>query len=285
MGVVTQPDRPAGRGRRLTPSPVREAALEEGYRVLTPEKPKGEEFLRDLRALEPDISVVVGYGHILRPEVLSLPPRGSINLHASLLPELRGAAPIQWAILRGLEITGVTVMRMVEAMDAGPILLQVKEPIGPEDTASELAERLGVVGAEALVEALVLMEEGLVEEVEQDHSRATYAPKLDREKARVDWTRPAQELAWHLRGMDEDPGAWSTLEGEPYQLFRPIVAEAPEGAAEPGSIIAADPKKGLRVACGSGVLEIREIQPPGGRRMPVEAWLRGHRLSAGARFR
>lgn len=285
VGVVTQPDRPAGRGRRLTPSPVREAALEEGYRVLTPEKPRGDAFLAELRALDPEISVVVAYGHILRPEVLSLPPRGSINLHASLLPELRGAAPIPWAILRGLEVTGVTVMRMVEAMDAGPILLQVKEPIGPEDTASELAERLAEVGAEALVEALVLLEEGLAREVEQDHSRATFAPKLDREAARVDWSRPARELGRHLRGMDEEPGAWSTLGGEPYKLFRPEVEEAAETGGEPGKILTADPREGLRVACGTGVLKIREIQPPGGRRMPVEAWLRGHRVPAEARFR
>jgi methionyl-tRNA formyltransferase len=259
-------------------------ALEEGIPVMAPDKPRGDAFLRELTELAPDISVVVAYGHILKPEVLELPPLGSINVHASLLPALRGAAPIPWAILRGLETTGVTIMRMVEGMDAGPILFQTEEEIGPEETASELATRLSELGAEALVEALALLEEGLAEEVEQEHALATFAPKLDRETARVDWLRPARELEWHLRGMDEEPGAWSVLRGEAVKLFRPLAEPSRVHYDAPGSILEVGTGADLLVACGSGALRVAEIHPPGGKRMPVAAWLRGHPLSAGDRF-
>jgi methionyl-tRNA formyltransferase len=284
VGVVTQPDRPAGRGRSLRPSPVKEAALEMGVPVLTPDRPRGEAFLEELRALDPDLSVVVAYGHILKPEVLELPRLGSVNVHASLLPELRGAAPINWAVARGHESTGVTVMRMVEAMDAGPILHQVEEPILEDETATELWVRLSELGATALAEALTLLAVEAVEEVEQDHDQATYAPKVDRQTARIDWSRPAREVAWHVRGMDMVPGAWSSLDGEPVKLFRPRVVE-PEGAAEePGTILAADPGRGLVVAAGEGAVRFSEIQPPGKRRMETDAWLHGHAARPGQRF-
>ena len=172
VGVVTQPDRPAGRGRHLKASAVKKAALKEGLTVLEPESPRGEAFLEQVYALEPELSVVVAYGRILEHEVLDLPTAGSVNLHASLLPALRGAAPINWAIVRGSAVTGVTVMRMVEKMDAGPILLQTEEPIFPSETASELTARLSEVGAEALVEAFALLEAGVLDEVEQDEAAA-----------------------------------------------------------------------------------------------------------------
>jgi len=202
VGVVTQPDRPAGRGRTLRPSAVKELAVAEGYPVLTPEKPKGPEFLDQMRKLGPDISVVAAYGQILRPEVLALPPLGSINVHASLLPELRGAAPVNWAIARGYGASGVTIMRMVEALDAGPILFQAEEPIGPKETATELFARLAEVGAEALVETLALFEGGMVEEVDQDEALATYAPKVDREAARIDWEANAESVQGGTAGGD-----------------------------------------------------------------------------------
>jgi len=284
-GVVSQPDRPAGRGRKLRPSPVKVLAREEGYPVLTPDRPRGPEFLDRLGALEPEIFVVVAYGHILPLEVLELPPRGSINVHASLLPALRGAAPVTWAIARGYETTGVTVMRMVEEMDAGPILLQVEEPIGPRETASELTRRLSEVGAEALVETLALMEADAVEEVEQDHGAATYAPKVDRETARVEWDADAGEVADWIRAMDDVPGAWSRLDEEPVKLFRPEVVEVGgEGGEEPGTVIAGDPDEGLVVAAARGGVRIDEIQPPGKKRMETVAWLRGHALEVGVRF-
>lgn len=284
VGVVTQPDRPAGRGRSLRPSPVKEAALEMGVPVLTPERPRGEAFLEELRGLDPDLSVVVAYGHILRPEVLELPRLGSINVHASLLPKLRGAAPINWTIARGHETTGVTVMRMVEAMDAGPILHQVEEPVLEDETATELWVRLSELGATALAEAVTLLAVGAVEEVEQDHGEATYAPKVDRETARIDWSRPAREVAWHVRGMDMVPGAWSTLDGEPVKLFRPRVVDAGGAEQEPGTILAADAGRGLVVAAGEGAVRFLEIQPPGTRRMETEAWLHGHATRPGQRF-
>jgi methionyl-tRNA formyltransferase len=290
VGVVTRPDRPAGRGRKLRPSPVRRTALEEGLPVLTPERPRGTGFLENIRALRPELSVVVAYGHILRPEVLEVPSRGSINVHASLLPELRGAAPVNWAIIRGHRRTGVTIMEMTEGMDEGPILLQQEVPIAPDDSASGLYQRLAEVGAEALVEALALMEAGLLEPREQDHERATYAPKVDREAARIDWTRPAVEVANHVRGMDAVPGAWGLLDDRPVKLFAPRVVEGVgEGdpdPVEPGTLLAADPDRGLLVATGEGgAVWFGQAQPPGKRRMEAAAWLRGGGPRAGDRFR
>lgn len=284
VGVVTQPDRPAGRGRTLRPSPIKELAVEEGLPVLTPDTPRGEEFMASLEALEPEISVVVAYGHILRPEVLELPPRESINVHASLLPELRGAAPINWAVARGYDRTGVTVMRMTAGMDEGPILLQLETPIAPDDTATGLHLRLSELGAEALVEALTLLEVGELPEVEQEHERATYAPKLDRAAARIDWSRPAEDVARHIRAMDMIPGAWSTLDGEPVKLFGPRVLEAAPGE-EPGTVLHADPDTGLVIQAGLGGVSIEEVQPPGKRRMGAGDWLRGGGPGPGDRFR
>lgn len=284
VGVVTQPDRPSGRGRKLKPSPVRQVAEEEGFPLFLPDRPRGEEFLRQIRGVEADLSVVVAYGHILSSEVLAVPPRGSINLHASLLPDLRGAAPVHWAILRGYETTGVTIMRMVAEMDAGPMLFQASEKIGPSETATELSTRLSEVGAEALVEALVLLEEGAAHEVEQDHSRATFAPKLTREIARVDWSRPAAEVGCHLRGLDSAPGAWTILSGESIKLFRPEPEPRFAHGERPGTVLVANPDSGLLVACGSGALRVGEIQSPGKRRMGVGPWLQGHPLADGIRF-
>jgi methionyl-tRNA formyltransferase len=294
VAVVTQPDRPAGRGRRMSPSPVKALALEEGIPVLTPERPRGEAFLAELRALKPELSVVVAYGHILRPEVLDLPPLGSVNVHASLLPELRGAAPINWAVARGLPVTGVTLMRMTPGMDEGPILLQVDTPIGEEESASDLYDRLSEMGAAGLVEALAMMAAGLMEAREQDHERATYAPKLDRAMARVDWTLEARRVSDFIRGMDSVPGAWTELDGEPIKLFRsrpvevprPGIGDGPEEAPPaPGTLVGADPRTGVRVACGSGMVDIGELQPPGRRRMEAGAWLSGQDPVVGRRFR
>jgi methionyl-tRNA formyltransferase len=282
VGVVTQPDRPAGRGRNVAMSPVKRAAEEELIPVLQPERARGDQFMAQVRALEPEISVVVAYGQILRPEVLSLPPNGSLNIHASLLPELRGAAPIQWAIIRGHDTSGVTIMRMEAGLDSGPILLQVPEPIRPDETGSDLALRLSEIGAEALVEALAMMEMGGLEEVPQDHDRATYAPKLDRATARVNWSLPAVEVARWIRALDAAPGAWSTLGGEqPVKLFQPRI-EIREG--NPGEVIECDAEVGVLIACGGHAVRIREAQPPGKRRMTAGDWIRGRGIAVGARF-
>lgn len=303
VGVVTQPDRPAGRGRKLTPSPVKEVALQAGFPVLTPDRPRGEAFVESVRELDPAISVVVAYGHILRPEILELPELGSINVHASLLPKLRGAAPINWAIARRHETTGVTIMRMVEAMDAGPVILQVEEPILPDETAGELTVRLSELGAQALVEALAVMSAGLAEEVEQDHDQATFAPKVDRETARIDWSRSALDVGAYVRAMDPVPGAWTLLDDAPVKLFRPVPWSVEEvralgssgpptnggpraegGDAAPGTVLRTTPEDGVLVATGEGGVAFHEVQPPGKRRMTAADWINGRGVEPGQRF-
>jgi methionyl-tRNA formyltransferase len=282
VGVVTQPDRPAGRGREVSMSPVKRLALEEGIPVLQPEKARGEEFMAQLRELDPEVSVVVAYGQILRPEVLSLPPHGSVNIHGSLLPELRGAAPVHWAVIRGHEMTGVTIMRMEEGLDSGPILYQVSEPIRPDESMSDVALRLSEMGASALVDALAIMEGGMLTEQEQDHSRATYAPKVDREMARLDWSRPAVEIARYIRGLDSWPGAWSEGPGErQVKFFRPRV-EIRSGA--PGEVLDVDPEVGILIGAGKEAVRVREVQPAGKRRMEAGEWIRGRGVVVGDRF-
>ena len=286
VGVVTQPDRPAGRGRELRASPVKRIALDEGIPVLQPDRARGREFLSQLGDLAPELSVVIAYGQILRAEVLQLPARGSVNVHASLLPALRGAAPINWSIMNGDDRTGITVMRMVEKLDAGPILFQVAEPLGPEETANDLRLRLSEVAAEALIEALALLELGELNERPQDDARATFAPKLTRDVARVNWAQPAVKVSAQIRGLDSIPGAWTTLGGEEIKVYRPLVEDDP-ASGEPGTVLrveAGDPAQGLQIACGTGALWIREVKPAGKRRMTTADWLRGRRVEPGERF-
>lgn len=286
-GVVTRPDRPRGRGRRTSPSPVAELARALDCKVFAPESPEDERFQEAVRGARPDVSAVVAYGRILSRRLLDLPALGSLNVHASLLPALRGAAPINWAVARGHEETGVTVMRMVEEMDAGPVLAQARAPVGPRDTASTLSERLSEMGARLLVETLSEMEAGRTREVAQDHAAATYAPKVDRASARIDWTRDARSVADHVRGMDEVPGAWSLLTGNPVKLFRPLAladAGRSAGSGAPGTVLSVGAGPGLVVATGAGAVGIEEVQPPGGRRMASAAWVRGRGARPGDRF-
>lgn len=281
VGVVTQPERPRGRGRKQAPSPVSRFAQARSHRVLTPEDPRDGAFMKELRTLAPDISVVVAYGRILTRGVLDVPPLGSINVHASLLPALRGAAPIAWAIARGHAVTGVTVMRMVEEMDAGPILATAECAIGPADTAALLSDRLSGLGAAVLVETLARLEAGPVDEVDQDHARATFAPKINRSSARIDWRRGRTQVARLVRAMDDVPGAWTVWRAQPVKLFGARVAE---GRGEPGRVVQADPRRGLVVAAGDGVVGIGEVQPSGKRRMEAAAWIRGSGPGVGGRF-
>lgn len=287
VGVVTNPDRPAGRGRKLKASPVKEWAVEAGVPVLQPERPRGPDFEAEVRALNPEISVVAAYGQILRDDVLALPPLGSINVHASALPELRGAAPVNWAIIRGHEEAGVTIMRMVLALDAGPMIRVATCPIGSDTTAGELYDTLARLGAETLVEALDDLAAGRAREVEQDDEAATYAPKMDRELARMDWSRSALELALLVRGCDPWPGAWTTLDDDVLQVFRPTVVAWDPAAADrvpPGTILPGEPATDLVVATGSGALVVGEVKPAGKRRMGAGDWLRGRPGSEGRRF-
>jgi methionyl-tRNA formyltransferase len=284
VGVVTQPDRAAGRSRSaLVPPPVKEAAIAEELPVLQPEKPSDELFLAQLRALEPELSVVISYGHILKPSLISLPTLGTINVHASLLPALRGAAPIQGAVRAGLAETGVTIMRMVQALDAGPILLQTRTPVARDETAGELEARLSELGALALVEALTLMSLDKLTETPQDDSLATYAPKIEREMARIDWSMSADEIARHVRAYDPRPGAFTTHRGGEVKLFGAITADPPSPERAPGEILSID-GRGIVVACGSGAVVITAAQPAGRNRLDPAEWMRGRGIEAGERF-
>ena len=283
VGVVTQPDRPAGRGRRVKMSPVKEEALALGHEVLAPIRPQGQEFIERITELRPDLSVVVAYGHILKREILDLPSLGSVNVHASLLPQLRGAAPVNWAIIRGHEQTGVTVMRMVEAMDAGPIIHQLSEPISDEDSASELMSRLSELGSLALREALGSIKRGDTEEREQLEDAVSYAPKVDRKSARIDWTLSANEVALFIRGMDATPGAWSELAGMPIKFFRPSLVPESE-FSQPGAVVRADPEQGLVISTSSGGVAVSEVQPAGRQRMNTLDWINGRGVKLGQHF-
>ena len=287
VGVVTQPDRPAGRGQTLRTSPVKQLAVEEMIPVFQPERARGDDVLTRLREFNPDISVVIAYGQILRPEVLDLPRLGSVNLHASLLPELRGAAPINWAIIRGYTETGVTIIRMNEKMDAGGIIMQIPEPILEDERASDLWARLSETGAAALVEALALIDAGVHEERPQDDSKATFAPRIEREDARIDWQKSAIELHRLIRGLDSVPGAWSRVKDKEVKLFRPKLAEDHSPKSDPGTVVEVhehDESDGFLVACGDGALWIREVIAPGKKRMTAGAWARGRAIQVGDRF-
>jgi len=279
VAVVTQPDKPQGRSRSTAvPPPVKTAAAAEDVPVLQPERPSDPAFIERLRALAPDVGVVVAYGHILRRDLLALPRLGMINLHPSLLPELRGAAPVEWAILNGLKRTGVTIMRMDEGLDSGPILLQIPHDIDPEATGGELSEHLSEMGAQALVEALALFETGL-EPHPQEQARATYAPKLTRETAHIRWADPAERVARLIRALDPRPGAWTELDGREVKLFG---ARLVEDRGAPGEIRTTG--DGLRIATGQGAVQVGEVQPAGKARMAAAEWLRGRGAQAGKRF-
>ena len=282
LAVVTQPDRPQGRSRsQLVPSPVKRAAEAEDLPVLQPERPNERAFVEQLRALAPapDVGVVVAYGHILKPELLAIPARGMVNVHASLLPELRGPAPVPWAIINGLATTGVTIMQMDAGMDTGPVLHRLPHHIDPAVTGGELAEHLAEMGAQALVETLTLLEQDGLTAQPQDNARATYAPKLTREAARIRWTEPADTVARLIRALDPKPAAWTELDGQEIKLFG---ARPANGQGTPGDVLTADGR--LLIAAGIGVVEVEEIQPAGKSRMPVADWIRGRGVKAGRRF-
>jgi len=280
VAVVTQPDKPQGRSRSTAVAPpVKLAAEAEGVPVLQPARPSDPEFVAQARALAPDVGVVVAYGHILKPDLLALPRRGMINVHPSLLPELRGAAPVEWAILHGLEKTGVTIMLMDAELDSGPILHQIPHHIDPEVTGGELSEHLSEMGAQALVEALALLETNGLEPRPQDHARATYAPKLTRDAARIRWAEPAERVARVIRGLDPRPGAWTELDGREVKLFGAHVVEE---RGSPGAVRSTD--DGLLITAASGAVRVDEVQPAGKPRMTAADWVRGRGVRAGQRF-
>jgi methionyl-tRNA formyltransferase len=283
VGVVTQPDKPIGRSRStLVPPPVKEIALAESIPVFQPDKPRGAEFIEQIRAVEPDISVVVAYGHILTQEVIDLPGLGTINIHASLLPKLRGAAPIQAAIREGHDETGVTIMRMVKALDAGPSILQVRTLIPDDETYGELQLRLAEMGALALIEALALIALGKATETPQDDSLATFASKIDRDATKVDWSAEAVAVARTIRAFDPRPGALTRTESGDVKLFGGRVVTGPESRV-PGEVLAIG-GAGMVVACGSGAVQIAQVHPAGKKRIAAHEWERGRGIKVGERL-
>ncbi len=281
--VVTQPDRPRGRHHSHTvSSPVKVEASEERLPVLQPARPNDAEFLNQLRSMEPDLGVVVGYGHILKPALFNLPPQGMINVHASLLPEFRGAAPIEHAILNGLDETGVSIMRIDAGMDTGPVILRVPTPIAPDENAGELSLRLAELGALALIEGLSLIASGAAEFEPQDESSASYAPKLTPETARIRWDDSAESIARLVRALDPRVGARTSHRGRLLKLFGPRPADDYERRKRPGEIIETDPA--LVVATGAGALQFLDVQPEGRQRMAAADWIRGRGAQKGDRF-
>ena len=282
--VLTQPDRPRGRGQRPGASPVKLRAQELGLPVIEPDKIKTNDELRtQLEALKPAAIVIVGYGRIIPSWMLALPPLGNLNLHASLLPRHRGAAPIQWAIASGETLTGVTTMRINEGLDTGDILLQKEIVIAPEDTAATLAPRLAALGAELMVETLRGLEAGRITPCPQDHSRATLAPLLKKEDGRMDFTRSAQELANRLRGFQPWPGAFTTFRGKQLSVTAARVIASGASSHPPGTVSV----EGERLLAGCGnvtALELLELQPEGRKRMPARDFLHGYRPRSGERL-
>jgi methionyl-tRNA formyltransferase len=286
IGVVTQPDKPQGRSRTMTPPPVKEIALEEKLPCFQPVNARDPEFLETVTAMQPDISIVVAYGHILPKRVIDLPKLGTLNIHASLLPLLRGAAPIQASIRQGMRQTGISIMRMVPALDAGPVILTAAVPILADETYGELQNRLCELGALTLIEALALISMGAAEETPQDDSLATFAPKVTRDDARVDWTLSIDEVGRIVRAYDPKPGAFTTLNGTDIKLFgaRIVSEKSLQGAepGEPGEVIAV--QEGIIVSCSDGPICIRDVQPAGRKRMRSSEWVRGRGISIGDRF-
>ena len=277
--VYTQPDKPQGRKQILTAPPVKTLALEHDIPVFQPNTLKNEDEQARLRELAPEVIIVVAYGKLLPKAVLDIPSHGCINVHGSLLPRWRGAAPIQWAVIAGDEIAGVTTMQMTEGLDTGDMLLTYETKVGEKETAGELFDRLAQSGAELLTQTLVKLDE--ITPRPQDDAQSCYAHMLDKQMAVIDWSKSAHEIDCLIRGLNPWPIALTTLSGERLKVF---AAEKAAGNGEPGTVLEADPKKGLTVACGEGALKLTEIQLVGGKRMKATDFLRGHAIEVGTKL-
>jgi len=284
VAVVTQPDRPKGRELKLHPSPVKQLALQAGRPVLQPERARDEVFLYALCELQPDLITVAAYGQILPQSILDLPRFGCLNVHTSLLPRYRGAAPIQWAILNGDAETGVTIMKMDAGLDTGAILTQTKTPIHPEDNSQTLHDRLARLGAELLVQTIPAYVAGKLTSQPQPTEGASYAPKIKKQDGHLDWKQPAGALWNRVRGLLPWPGAFSYLPGQPQpHLLKIWQAEVVERSGPPGEVLQAD-KAGIVVGCGREALRILSVQREGGRRLPAQEFLAGHPMTPGQRL-
>ncbi len=282
VGVVCQPDRKRGRGKKMLPPPAKVLAEQHGITVLQPESVRSPEFFQTIAGLDPDLIVVTAYGKMISVSLLNLPPLGIINVHGSLLPKYRGAAPIQWAVINGDQQTGVTIMQVDEGMDSGDILFSVSIPILEDDTAGSLFEKLALLGGKTLINVIELLKEKKLPPLKQDDSRATLAPMLSKKQGHLDWTRPALELHCLIRGLDPWPSAYGFLDGRRFRFFSPLVVED-DSQNPPGTVCRAD-RQGLLIATGSGSLLIRDIQPEGKKRMSVQACLCGIPFVPGDKF-
>ena len=278
VGVFAQPDKPKGRGYKLAPPPVKEAAMEYNIPVYQPTSMRDGTALEILKELAPDVIIVVAYGKILPKEILELPPKGCINVHGSLLPKYRGAGPIQWSVINGEKVTGVTTMYMGEGLDTGDMLLKEETPIGENETSGELHDRLCLVGAHCLSETMKKLEEGALEPVAQDDSISTYAPMLNKEMAKIDFTKSMSELHDLIRGLSPWPVAYTSLNGTLLKVHRAVKAQ---GHGEPGTLL---DKKKMVIACGDGALEFLEVQMAGAKRMSAGDFLRGKQLQPGIKL-
>ena len=274
VGVYTQPDRPKGRGMKMVASPVKELALANDIPVFQPENFRADEDVEALRDLKPDVCAVVAYGRILPQRVLDIPTKGCVNIHASLLPQYRGSAPYQWAVLDGLKETGVTAQHMALQMDAGDVIDVAKTPIGENETAGELLDRLAVLGADLLSRTLRSFEKGKVSRTPQNEADVSFAPMLDKSMCPIDWNRPAQQVHNQVRGLHPWPVATMELKGQKFKVHAAVVVD---GKGEPGEILGLT-KTGLVIACGEGAVEIRSLQAEGGKRMAAPDYFRGHPL-------
>ena len=277
VAVVTQPDKPKGRGLEVAPPPTKVLAERHGIPVLQPAKIKTEEFFNELKKFNPDLICVAAYGKILPKNILDLPHYGCINVHASLLPKYRGAAPINWAIIRGEKVTGITTMKMDEGMDTGDMLLKKEVPIEDEDTGETLSEKLSEIGARLLIQTIKLLKEGRLNPAPQDHSQATYAPMLKKEDGKIDWQKSAEEIRNLIRGALPWPSAYTNLEGKLLKIYKARLAE---GGGKPGEVMKSDSGI-LRVATGKGTIDILELQIEGGKKLQTQVFLRGRRIEEG----
>ena len=274
VGVWTQPDRPKGRGMKLVQSPVKELALANNIPVFQPENFRADEDVQALRDLNPDVVAVVAYGRILPQRVLDIPTKGCVNIHASILPEYRGSAPYQWAVLDGKKETGVTAQHMVREMDAGDIIDVAKTPIGENETAGELLDRLAVLGADLLSRTLTAFAEGTVTRTPQDPAGISFAPMLDKSMCPIDWNKTSQQVHDQVRGLHPWPIATMELKGKKFKVHATRIVE---GSGQPGEILGLT-KTGLRIACGEGAVEVISLQAEGGKRMAAPDYFRGHPL-------
>ena len=278
--VVTQPDRPKGRGRKLVASPVKLLAIEHGIQVMQPEKASDKQFCHLVKSMEPDLIIVIAFGQILKRNLLSIPKLGVINIHASLLPQYRGAAPIQWAIINNEKKTGLTVMLMDEGLDTGPILFQEEIPILKYETAGQLHDRLALKAGDFIIKSLNQMTQKSIKETPQDHSKASYAPKIGKSICLIDWKQPATKISAIIRALDPKPGAYTQLQGKEIKMFSPRLMDEDRLDVVSGRVVK-DEKGGLLVETGRGVLEIREMQYPGKKRLASHDFLRGFSLPDG----